>query len=67
MGNFISYKDINGSFRQFYESLYASYFTTEPQDMQEFLDKCDLPVLDQVDHKTLNAKITSEEINLLAY
>lgn len=31
--------------------------------MQEFLDKCDLPVLDQVDRRTLNAKITSEEID----
>lgn len=30
--------------------------------MQDFLNKCDLPVLDQVDHKTFNAKITIEEI-----
>lgn len=62
-GNLLtSHKDINNSFRQFYESLYASHSAAGPNDMQDFLDKCDLPVLDKTDSKTLNAKITMEEI-----
>lgn len=62
-GNLVtSHKDINDNFRQFYESLYTSHSLAGLKDMQDFLDKCDLPVLDQVDRNILNAKITTEEI-----
>lgn len=62
-GNLVtSHKDINDNFRQFYDSLYTSHPTAGPNDMQEFLDKCDLPVLDQTNANILNAKITIEEI-----
>lgn len=62
-GNLVtSHKDINDNFRQFHESLYTSHSTAGPKDMQDFLDRCDLPVLDQMDRKILNAKITTEEI-----
>lgn len=37
--------------------------TARPNDMQHFLDRCDLPVLNQKDRELLNAKITYEEIN----
>lgn len=58
-----SHKDINSSFKNFYESLYTSCMSARPNEMQNFLDKCDLPVLSQEDGKLLNAKITCEEIS----
>lgn len=55
-------KDINDRFRQFYESLYTSEVNSVEGTMQSFLDKCNLPALNQADRNTLEADITCKEL-----
>lgn len=61
-GILTSPKDINDRFRQFYESLYTSEVNSVEGTMQSFLDKCNLPALNQADHNTLEADITCKEL-----
>lgn len=38
--------DINSAFIHFYEQLYTSQIMVTPEIMQDFLDKCNLPILE---------------------
>lgn len=55
-------KKINDTFKQFYEELYTSKSGAQSEDIQEFLNKCKLPMLDKMDHDNLNFEITKDEI-----
>lgn len=55
-------KDINDRFRQFYKSLFTSEANSVEGIMQSFLDKYNLPALNQADRNTLEADITCEEL-----
>lgn len=55
-------KDINDRFRQFYESIYTSEVNSAEGTMQSFLDKCNLPALNQVDRNILEGDIRCKEL-----
>lgn len=58
----VSYKDINQRFQQFYEELYSSRTSADNSVINNFLDGCDLPTLEQQDQDFLNADLSISEI-----
>lgn len=55
-------KDINDRFLQFYKNLYTSKSNTDYTAMQDFLNKCNLPQLDENEAAQLNSEISVEEV-----
>ncbi len=55
-------QEINKCFEDFYRNLYSSNNTTSQDEVNEFLEKCDLPKLDQDAAAELDAEITLDEV-----
>lgn len=60
--HFIASKDINQCFKDFYSKLYSSNTDLDPQVMDTFLRKCNLPRLSPEDKASLNKDISLEEL-----
>jgi len=58
----INPKDINDRFLQFYKNLYTSKNNTDHIAMQDFLNKCNLPQLDENEAAQLNSEISVDEV-----
>lgn len=57
-----SHKDINNMFKQFYQELYTSQCKAPCKIMNEFLDQCNLPMLEQKDRISLDAELSELEL-----
>lgn len=55
-------KDINDRFFKFYSDLYTSKAIAEPSVMNHFLNKCNLPKLNEADKQLLNEEFNIPEI-----
>ena len=56
-------KDINNRFEEFYQDLYSSKCDSDQATIDDFLQKCDLPALDEDAVAALEAEITLREVN----
>lgn len=55
-------KEINEEFKQFFKALYTPELNTPSETMQLFLNKCNLPSLNQEERNSLDAEVSHREI-----